>query len=149
MSDLILTKFDLVFTKWDIVLRQTIFIVHSWGKKGNGGVRDFRSPDLLMRMRLFYDHGFLKRGDVLLCLKCADGNFVKRFANAPTCSALYMLGFRTVEDDVNCCALLGERWEDEDATTPFAWNAFYPKDLIQGVTQEFDDGVGFACLTIA
>ena len=130
-------------------MRHTIFIVHQWGGKGNGGVRDFRSPDLLMRMRLFYDHGFLKRGDVLLCLKCADGNFVKRFANAPTCSALYMLGHRTVVDDINGCTLLRERWEDEDATTPFAWNAFYPKDLIQGVTQEFDDGVGFACLTIA
>ena len=140
---------DLIFGKWNIVLLHTIFIVYRWVKKGNGGVRDFRSPDLLMRMRLFYYHGFLKRGDVLLCLKCADGNFVKRFANAPTCSALYMLGFRTVEDDVNGCTLLGERWEDEDATTPFARHTFYPKDLIQGVTQEFDDRVGFACLTIA
>ena len=72
MSDLILTKSDLVFTKWDIVLRHTIFILHQWGKKGNGGVRDFRSPGLFVRMRLFYDHGFLKRGDVLLCLKCSD-----------------------------------------------------------------------------
>ena len=72
MSDLILTKSDLVFTKWDIVLRYTIFIVHRWGKKGNGGVREFRSPGLFVRMRLFHDHGFLIGGDVLLCLKRSD-----------------------------------------------------------------------------
>ena len=43
-SDLILTKSDLVFTKWDIVLRHTIFIVHRWVKKGNGGVRGLPLP---------------------------------------------------------------------------------------------------------
>ena len=53
-------------------LYYTIFIVYRCRRKGNGAVWGFRSPGIFVRMRLFYDHGFLKRGDVLLCLKCSD-----------------------------------------------------------------------------
>ena len=101
-----------------------------------------------MRMPLFYDHGFPKRGDVLLCLKRSDLDLIHVLAQYPPVGADYGDG-GTAVDDVYRGAMLGQRGEDEHTAMPFARHALNPIRLPQGITEQSDDGVSLARLAIA